>query len=149
MTPDQVHAFVSRMTGLMIVTGAPGSGKTTVAFQRIRFLFDQQDQREEGGRLVSYEPALTRVFLANDNLAEQAKVLLSQQLDIPVSVVRSVSDYIAEYLDQSWPYKHDARPRQRKLQPLELAARTAILGLSDHHDLGGCGRPTKRRLQNG
>lgn len=136
MTPDQVHAFVSRMTGLMIVTGAPGSGKTTVAFQRIRFLFDQQDQREEGGRLVSYEPALTRVFLANDNLAEQAKVLLSQQLDIPVSVVRSVSDYIAEYLDQSWPYKHDARPRQRKLQPLELAARTAILGLSDHHDLG-------------
>jgi superfamily I DNA/RNA helicase len=136
MTHDQVHAFVSRMTGLMIVTGAPGSGKTTVAFQRIRFLFDQQDQREEGGRLVSYEAALTRVFLANDNLAEQAKVLLSQQLDIPVSVVRSVSDYIAEYLDQSWPYKHDARPRQRKLQPLELAARTAILGLSDHHDLG-------------
>jgi hypothetical protein len=136
MTPDQVHAFVSRMTGLMIVTGAPGSGKTTVAFQRIRFLFDQQDQREDGGRLVSYEPALTRVFLANDNLAEQAKVLLFEQLDIPVSVVRSVSDYIAEYLDQSWPYKHDARPRQRKLPPLELAARTAILGLSDHHDLG-------------
>jgi hypothetical protein len=53
-----------------------------------------------------------------------------------VSVVGSVSEFVAEYLDQSWPYKHDARPRQRKLPPLEVAARTAILGLSDHHDLG-------------
>lgn len=136
MTQDQVYAFVSRMSGLMVVTGAPGSGKTTVAFQRIRFLFDQQDQREEGQRLVPYTPPLTRVFLANENLAAQAKSLLSEQLDIPVEVVRSVSSYIDEYLDHAWLYKHEARPRQRKLSQLELAARRAILGLSDHHDLG-------------
>jgi hypothetical protein len=73
MTRDQVAAFVSRMSGLMIVTGAPGSGKTTVAFQRIRFLFDQQDERNAGGRLVPYTPPLTRVFLANEGLADQAK----------------------------------------------------------------------------
>jgi hypothetical protein len=136
MTSDQVMAFVSRMSGLMVVTGAPGSGKTTVAFQRIRFLFDQQDQREKGGRLVPYTAPLTRVFLANDNLAGQARTLLSEELDVPVSVVRSVGDYVSQYLDETWLYKHDARPRQRKLPDLELAARTAILGLSDHHDLG-------------
>ena len=137
MTKDQVLAFVSKMSGLMVVTGAPGSGKTTVAFQRIRFLFDQQAEREGGSRLVAYSAPLTRVFLANDNLAEQARSLLSEQLDVPVSVVRSVAGFVGQYLDESWPYKHDARPRQRKLSPLELAARSAMLGLSDKHDLGG------------
>jgi hypothetical protein len=136
MTRDQVLAFVSRMSGLMIVTGAPGSGKTTVAFQRIRFLYDQQGQREGGGRLVPYAPELTRVFLANENLADQAKGLLANQLDIPTFVVESVGDFVEGYLEQVWLYKHNARPRQRKLSQLEAAARTAILGLSDHHDLG-------------
>lgn len=135
MTKDQVQAFVSRMSGLMIVTGAPGSGKTTVAFQRIRFLFDQQDQRDDGGRLVKYAPDLTRVFLANENLAGQAKTLLSKQLAIPASVVEGVSDFVSNYVDQVWLYKHNARPRQKRLSQLEIAARTAILGLSDQHDL--------------
>jgi hypothetical protein len=124
------------MSGLMVVTGAPGSGKTTVAFQRIRFLFDQQDQRQDGGRLVPYSPELTRVFLANENLAGQAKSLLVNQLDIPTFVVEPVGDFVATYLEAVWLYKHNARPRQRKLPQLEVAARMAILGLSDHHDLG-------------
>ena len=135
MTKDQVQAFVSRMSGLMVVTGAPGSGKTTVAFQRIRFLYDQQDQRDDAGRLVRYAPDLTRVFLANTNLAGQAKNLLSKQLAIPASVVEGVSEFVSNYVDQIWLYKHNARPRQRKLSQLDLAARNAILGLSDHHDL--------------
>ncbi len=136
MTRDQVLAFVSRMSGLMIVTGAPGSGKTTVAFQRIRFLYDQQGQREGGCRLVPYAPELTRVFLANENLADQAKGLLANQLAIPTFVVEPVSDFVHGYLEQVWLYKNSARPRQRKLSQLEAAARAAILGLSDHHDLG-------------
>jgi hypothetical protein len=136
MTRDQVLAFVSLMSGLMIVTGAPGSGKTTVAFQRIRFLFDQQDQREGGDRLVPYTPGLTRVFLANENLADQAKSLLANELDIPTFVVESVGNFVDGYLEQVWLYKQNARPRQRKLTQLEAAARTAILDLSDHHDLG-------------
>ncbi|MER9064375.1 hypothetical protein [Mesorhizobium sp. M0698] len=135
MTQDQVLAFVSRMSGLMVVTGAPGSGKTTVAFQRIRFLFDQQEQRQNGGRLVPYKPELTRVFLANPNLADQAKALLADQLNIPTFVVQPVDDFVVSYLDQVWLYKHNARPRQRKLPPLDIAARMAVLGLSDHHDL--------------
>ena len=120
----------------MIVTGAPGSGKTTVAFQRIRFLFDQQSERQERGRLVNYAPNLTRVFLANENLADQAKKLLENQLQIPASVVEPVNEFIAGYLDQVWAYKHNARPRQRRLPPWETAARAAVLGLSDHLDLG-------------
>jgi hypothetical protein len=136
MTRDQVQAFISRMSGLMVITGAPGSGKTTVAFQRIRFLFDQQDQREAGDRLVPYTPELTRVFLANENLAGQAKGLLASQLDIPASIVDAVGAFVDGYLEQVWLYKHDARPRQKKLTALEAAARSAVLGLSDHHDLG-------------
>lgn len=146
MTKDQVHAFISRMSGLMIVTGAPGSGKTTVAFQRIRFLYDQQDQRDGGGRLVPYTPELTRVFLANENLAEQAKALLANQLAIPTSVVESVGDFVDGYLEQVWIYKHNARPRQKKLSQLDAAARAAILGLSDHHDLGRLWQVYERQI---
>ena len=136
MTRDQVSAFISRMSGLMVVTGAPGTGKTTVAFQRIRFLYDQQNERLDKGRLVEYTPDLTRVFLANENLAGQAKNLLQDQLDIPASIVQPVNEFVEDYLDHVWAYKHSARPRQRKLLPLEAAARTAVLGLSDHLDLG-------------
>jgi len=46
MTPAQVKAFISRMNGVLLVTGAPGTGKTTVALQRVRFLYDQQSLRE-------------------------------------------------------------------------------------------------------
>ena len=148
MTRDQVSAFISRMSGLMIVTGAPGSGKTTVAFQRIRFLYDQQDERQEDSRLVNYSPELTCVFLANDNLAEQAKTLLVNQLNIPNFVVKRVNEFIDNYLDQVWLYKHRARPRQRKLSPLESAARAAVLGLSDHHDLGRLWEVYERQIAN-
>ena len=146
MTKDQVKAFVSRMSGLMIVTGAPGSGKTTVALQRIRFLFDQQYQRRPDIRLVKYTPELTRVFLANQNLAEQAKSLLANQLDTPTFIVESASNYVDSYLEQVWLYKHNARPRQRKLSQLEVAARTAVLGLSDHHDLGRLWEAYERQI---
>lgn len=148
MTPDQVSAFISRMSGLMIVTGAPGSGKTTVAFQRIRFLYDQQGERQEDGRLVTYSPDLTRVFLANDNLVEHAKSLLNDQLSIPDSVVEPVNEFVERYLDQVWAYKHRARPRQRSLSRLESAARAAVLGLCDHYDLGGLWEVYERQIAN-
>ena len=148
MTGDQVSAFISRMSGLMVVTGAPGSGKTTVAFQRIRFLYDQQGERQDEGGLVNYAPDLTRVFLANENLAGQAKKLLQSQLAIPASVVQPVNEFVVGYLDQVWVYKHNARPRQRKLPPLEIAARTAILGLSDHLDLGRLWEVYERQIAN-
>ena len=115
MTRDQVLAFVSRMSGLMIVTGAPGSGKTTVAFQRIRFLFDQQDQREGGGRLVPYTPELLCVFLANENLADQAKGLLANQLNIPTFVVEFVGDFVARLTWYPWCTRaREARPREER-----------------------------------
>jgi len=58
MTRDQVHAFISRLRGVLFVTGAPGSGKTTVAFQRMRFLFDEGERRTG----VEYSPENSKIF---------------------------------------------------------------------------------------
>ena len=67
MTREQSRAFRSRMNGLLIVTGAPGSGKTTVAFQRIRFLLDQQDERAEEERHIVYYAPFRGQVLHCDN----------------------------------------------------------------------------------
>ncbi len=146
MTPEQIDAFISRMDGLMIVTGAPGSGKTTVAFQRIRFLFDQQGERRAEGVLTPYSPERTRVFLANANLVTYSRRLLVEQLSIPDSVVSSVEPFIDRYLDEVWIYKHDARPRQRRLPSLEQRARTAFFGLARPEDLRGLWRTFEQQI---
>ena len=135
MTSDQVKAFIARMSGMMIVTGAPGSGKTTVALQRIRFLIDQQGEREAAE--VEYKPELTRVFLANRNLSKHAIDLFKGQLDLPESIIIGVDDFVKDYIEHAWSYKNGARLRSRKIRSLEVAARTAVLGLSTHEDLAG------------
>src|SRR6185503_7600147 len=115
MTPEQVDAFLGRMNGVLTVTGAPGTGKTTVAFQRIRFLFDQQALREDHETLPKYEPSLTRVFLASRNLIAYSTHLLQDELSIPKDVVSYVPEFVATYVDTVWQPKFDARPRQRRL----------------------------------
>ena len=97
MTRDQVSAFISRMSGLMVVTGAPGSGQDDSCFPTYPILYDQQGERLAEDGLVEYTPDLTRVFLANENLAGQAKNLLRDQLDIPASVVQPVNQFVAQY----------------------------------------------------
>ena len=72
---EQVQAFIARMSGVMVIIGAPGSGKTTVALQRIRFLLDQQGLRTEPNA-IPFKPELTKVFLANQNLEFHANILL-------------------------------------------------------------------------
>ena len=135
MTSDQVKAFIARMSGMMIVTGAPGSGKTTVALQRIRFLIDQQNERKVAD--VEYRPELTRVFLANRNLSKHAVDLFKSQLDLPESIILEVDGFVRDYIEYVWSYKIGARLRSRSITPLEAAARTAVLGLSTHEDLIG------------
>ena len=136
MTREQVDAFVSRMDGLMVVTGAPGSGKTTVAFQRIRFLFDQQDERISNSILVPYSPERTKVFIGNPNLLNYSRHLLEDQLHIPTSVVSLIDSFVEGFIDKVWRYKHNARPRQQNLPLLEQRARTAFFGLVKSTDLG-------------
>lgn len=104
MTKDQVKAFISKMQGVLYVTGAPGSGKTTVALQRMRFLFDKGEERAE----VEHTPDTSRVFLANQNLIDHTTILLEKQLEIPSSVLMLVSNFVENYLDDAWKYKHDA-----------------------------------------
>jgi hypothetical protein len=129
MTSDQVNAFISRMTGLMLVTGAPGSGKTTVAFQRIRFLYDQQAMRTDAARVMPFNVARTRVFLANANLVAYSRKMLVEQLGIPDRVVELVDPFIDDLLNRLWTFTHGARPRQRRLTALEEQARRAYFGL--------------------
>jgi len=141
MTKGQVDAFLSKMDGMMLVSGAPGSGKTTVAMQRIRFLFDQQDLRENtsgnaGG--VRYSTELTKIFLANENLIAYSKDMLEKDLQIPSSVVESVDVFIGRYVNDLWAFKHNATLRRKKLFPLEERARQAFFGLCSVSELQNC-----------
>ena len=146
MTADQVNAFDSRMTGMMIVTGAPGGGKTTVAFQRIRFLLDQQNLRTESARSVPFTIDRTRVFLANLNLVAYSRKMLVDQLDIPDQVVTPVDPFISGLLDRYWAFTNEARPRQRRLQPIELQARRAYFGLCRAEMLAHLWRAYERQI---
>lgn len=146
MTADQVNAFVSRMTGLMVVTGAPGSGKTTVAFQRIRFLLDQQGLRT-AAQVAPFTEVRTRVFLANPNLVAYSRRMLVDQLDIPEHVVALVDPFIDGLLNQFWSYKHQARPRQQRLSALEQQARKAYFGLCRSEMLGTVWRAYERQIR--
>lgn len=136
MTPEQVEAFIARMDGVVLVTGAPGTGKTTIALQRIRFLFDQQDLRDGSGH-VPYAPALTRVFLSSDNLMSYTRDLLSNELGLPPDLVSHVRKFIESYLDQAWPSRGNARPATRKMPPEVQRARHAMLNLCSVKDLSG------------
>ena len=136
MTPEQVKAFIARMDGVVLVTGAPGTGKTTIALQRIRFLFDQQDLRDGSGHVL-YAPALTCVFLSSDNLVSYTRDLLRNELGLPSDLVSHVRNFIESYLDQVWQSRGSARPVTRRM-PVELQrARHAMLNLCSVRDLSG------------
>lgn len=138
MTRDQVDAFLSKMNGMMLVSGAPGSGKTTVAMQRIRFLFDQQDELVDDLNGVRYEPGLTKIFLGNINLIQFCESLLENELNIPTDVVELVEDFISKYLSDIWAYKHNAKQRRKKLFIYEEKGRRAFYGLCSAKDLQDC-----------
>lgn len=136
MTAVQVRAFTSQMQGIMLVTGAPGSGKTTIAYQRIRFLLDQQ--QEAVNLPITYDLPGVRIFLANQNLYHYSKSLLEGELDIPGRVVQLVPDFLADYIEGAWQHKWNARPIQRKTTRIEERARDALYGLCQADDLKKC-----------
>lgn len=138
MTQKQVAAFISKMNGMMLVSGAPGSGKTTVGMQRIRFLFDQQEVRKEDLKNVPYSPELTRIFLANQNLIDYSKEMLEKDLDIPSRIVELVDEFVHKYLGEVWAYKHHAKPRRKKLFIYDKRGRHAFFGLCNATQLKDC-----------
>lgn len=147
MTQEQVMAFLSKMDGVMLVMGAPGSGKTTVAFQRIRFLFDQQELREQTPGLVDYTPETTRIFLSNRNLVAYSKDLLEKNLSIPSYVVELVPEFIGTYISYAWTYKGGAKPSQKKsVYPINTRAREAFFSLCTDSDLKGCWGEFKKQI---
>lgn len=134
MTREQVEAFIARMDGVMIVTGAPGTGKTTIALQRLRFLIDQQDELDSRPA-VTFEPGSSRVFIANDHLMRYARDLIVKELGLPREVLQSVDELVSGYLEHAWAVTIGARPRQQKLDELERRARAAVFGLTSAEDL--------------
>jgi hypothetical protein len=145
MTKDQARAFRSAMSGMLMVSGAPGSGKTTVAFQRIRFLIDQQEHVGERQGVV-YELDNTRIFLANRNLIQFSKGFLERELNIPQSSVDQVGDLITQYLEAVWKWKRDAQLRRRALAPVEQKARDAMFGLSGEEELRACWKSYEKQI---
>jgi hypothetical protein len=137
MTREQVEAFIARMDGFLMVSGAPGTGKTTVAFQRVRFLFDQQHLRDSDGQSVVYAPELCRVFLANRNLIDYSRDLLTRELGVPADVVSYIPDFVHGYVDRVWQHKHEARLRTKKITEAESRAREAFFNLCKVKDLRG------------
>lgn len=138
MSMEQVRAFISRMSGTMIITGAPGSGKTTVAFQRIRFLFNEQN-KTDSLRDLKFKPELTKIFLANKNLERHAEYLLEQELQVPreYNVITGIGDFIEDYLNSTWHFKDQAILKRVPNKNSQDFARDAIVGLADAEDLKG------------
>ena len=138
MSGEQVQAFIARMSGVMVIIGAPGSGKTTVAFQRIQFLLDQQELRIERNA-IPFKPELTKVFLANQNLEFHANVLLEKELQIPFSfdIINGVNSFVADYLENSWKVRNRATRIRDGSTNSQNYARKAIVGIAEASDLTG------------
>lgn len=138
MSREQVQAFIARMSGVMVIIGAPGSGKTTVAFQRIQFLLDQQELRIERNA-IPFKPELTKVFLANQNLEFHANVLLEKELQIPFSfdIINGVDSFVADYLENSWKVRNRATRIRDGSTNSQNYARKAIVGIAEASDLTG------------
>lgn len=134
MTYEQMRAFTSQMQGIMLVTGAPGSGKTTIAYQRIRFLLDQQDQMSKQ-LPIAYEISGVRVFLANRNLMNYSQRLLTEELGLERNPISLVPDFVSGYIVRAWKHKWGAKPTQKKLNRIEERARDAVFGLIDESHL--------------
>jgi GTPase SAR1 family protein len=133
MTREQVRAFTSHMQGILLVTGAPGSGKTTIAYQRVRFLLDQQ--QEASGLNVTYDLQGTRILLANKNLKHYSQNLLRDELSLDRSLVTLMSEFLEAYVAQHWSHKWGAREVQRTMARQELRGRDAIFGLMNNDEL--------------
>lgn len=133
MSREQVRAFTSQMQGIMLITGAPGSGKTTIAYQRIRFLIDQQ--RETTALPVVYDALGTRILLANKNLLLLSRKMLEEELNLRSTSLALVSEFINGYLEGAWQHKWGSQSIKRKMSRWEERGRDAVFGLTNEEDL--------------
>jgi len=133
MTRDQVRAFTSHMQGILLITGAPGSGKTTIAYQRVRFLLDQQT--DIAGLPITYDQSTTQILLANKNLMHYSQNLLERELGLKRNLVSLVPEFVEAYLEGIWRHKWGARRIQKQFSRQEERGRDAVFGLTGEEDL--------------
>jgi hypothetical protein len=133
MTLQQVEAFIDQPAGYMLVQGAPGTGKTTVALQRIRFLMDLD--RNVYQTAISHTVASTIVFVPNPTFLNHVGDLLESELRLPADLVTTPDAYVQTYLRSTWLDRHGAVVGTFGSELLR--AREAYFGLCEARELRG------------
>jgi DNA helicase IV len=141
---DQDDLIRVAMTGVRVITGGPGVGKTTVALHRISYLLNEQAEclpvQEPRARAGFFEQRTMQVVVWKEHLVRYLERCLSQ-LGLTDVAVRHVEDWVSRTLrpyvrfgraDGEYRVEPDALSSDLVKKGARDSAGTAWHGLSEH-----------------